>query len=90
MSGAELVSARRVPGVAGSLEVRALVRYPDEAELSRVSFVGSVYGGPVVMVTAGNPGGVFVAAAVLERCGSLESTAPRVWVARFLGLEVDA
>lgn len=47
---AEVVSVKRERGVAGQVSYSAAVRYPGET-VSIVSFVGSVYGGPVVMVT---------------------------------------
>jgi len=37
-------------GLAGQFSVVAAVQYPEE-EIRLVTFVGSVYGGPVVMVT---------------------------------------
>lgn len=40
-------------GIAGQIEVIAAVEYPAE-EIRIVTFVGSVYGGPVVMVTENN------------------------------------
>lgn len=46
-------------GVAGQIAFSAFVTYPGEDE-SCVTFVGNVYGGPVVMVTEGNPRGTFV------------------------------
>jgi hypothetical protein len=39
---------RKRAGIAGQFQVDARVGYPDEAPRD-VSFVGSVYGGPVVM-----------------------------------------
>ena len=41
---------KRHPGIAGQFSVSALVTYPGEPVQS-VSFVGSSFGGPVVMVT---------------------------------------
>jgi hypothetical protein len=41
---------RKRAGIAGQFQVDARVGYPDEAPRD-VSFVGSVYGGPVVMLT---------------------------------------
>jgi hypothetical protein len=43
---------RKRAGIAGQFQVDARVSYPDEAPRD-VSFVGSVYGGPVVMVSDG-------------------------------------
>jgi len=42
---------RKRAGIAGQYAVDARVGYPDEAP-REISFVGSVYGGPVVMKTA--------------------------------------
>lgn len=42
---------RRQDGIAGQFSVSARVGYPDEAPRD-VAFIGSVYGGPVVMKTA--------------------------------------
>jgi hypothetical protein len=39
---------RRTSGIAGQFQVKARIGYPDEAP-REVVFVGSVYGGPVVM-----------------------------------------
>lgn len=50
MSEASVRKIVKRNGVAGQVEYVATVEYPGE-EPSRVSFVGSVYGGPVVMVT---------------------------------------
>lgn len=51
-------------GVAGQVQFDAEVTYTyedTEPEVSLVSFVGSIaYGGPVVMITPGNPKGTFV------------------------------
>lgn len=43
---------RREAGIAGQFAVTATVEYPDEPKRN-VTFVGSTYGGPVVMRTAG-------------------------------------
>lgn len=56
---AEVLSVKKTGGLAGQIRYTAAVRYPEE-DTSTVSFVGSVYGGPVVMVTEGFPEGVFV------------------------------
>lgn len=52
-------SVTKTGGIAGQVRLTAAVQYPGE-DTSTVSFVGSIYGGPVVMVTAGFPEGVFV------------------------------
>lgn len=44
-------SIKRHPGIAGQFSVTAEVSYPDEPIRFVFSFVGSVYGGPVVMRT---------------------------------------
>lgn len=78
-------STRRRNGVAGEFAIDVKVAYADEpAEL--VSFVGSVYGGTPVMVTPGNPRGVFVSESVSARCGSFADK-PHRWVRRFFGVE---
>jgi hypothetical protein len=46
----EVLSVKRRPGIAGQFSVTAEVAYEDEP-MRLVEFVGSVYGGPVVMVT---------------------------------------
>jgi hypothetical protein len=46
-------------GIAGQVAYSVVVTYPGEAP-SELSFIGSVYGGPIVMVTPNNLGGVFV------------------------------
>ena len=58
---------RRHAGVAGQFSYTATVTYPGEGP-ERITFVGSTYGPPIVMVT---PGGieVFVADPVLDRIG---------------------
>jgi len=43
---------RKRAGIAGQFSVSADVEYPDEP-VRTIEFVGSVYGGPVVMRTAG-------------------------------------
>lgn len=45
-------SIRRFRGVAGQFTVSATVEYPDEPRRT-VDFVGSTYGGPVLMRTEG-------------------------------------
>jgi hypothetical protein len=46
----QLHSVKRHAGIAGQFSVTADVQYPDEPTRT-VEFVGSVYGGPVVMRT---------------------------------------
>lgn len=71
-------NARKGYGIAGQVEVTALVGYPGEAP-RHVTFVTSVYGGPVVMVTG--VGSTFVDHDVSERCGEFGVE----WVMRFFG-----
>lgn len=78
--GPTLGKIKRHNGVAGQFALDVPVTYPGE-DTSVVSFVGSTYGGPIVMVT---PDGhqVFVSARVTDRIGS-ELTP--TWVQRFFG-----
>lgn len=71
-------SARKGFGIAGQVEVTALVGYPGESA-RHVTFVTNVLGGPVVMVTG--VGSVFVDRDVCERCGDFGVE----WVMRFFG-----
>lgn len=71
-------SARKGSGIAGQVEVTALVGYPDEAP-RHVTFVTNVTGGPVVMVTG--VGSMFVDSVVRDRCGEFGVE----WVMRFFG-----
>jgi hypothetical protein len=50
---------KRYNGITGQMAYDVTVTYPGETP-EPVTFVGSVYGGPIVMVTRGNPGGTFV------------------------------
>ena len=59
MSDITLHRVTKRNGPAGQVEITASVQYEDE-DTQSVTFVGSVYGGPVVMITPGNPGGTFV------------------------------
>lgn len=54
-----LGTIKRINGVAGQISYTVPVTYTDEPT-SPVTFVGSVYGGPVLMQTPGFPAGVFV------------------------------
>jgi hypothetical protein len=76
--GPTVLSVKRIGGVAGNYSLRATVEYPGERP-STVEFVGSVYGGPIFMVT---PDGtqVFVSSRVTDRIGSALTPA---WVAEF-------
>lgn len=71
--------ARMTHGVAGAVQVVAQVGYPGEAP-RHVTFAGSVYGGPVVMVTGF--GSHYVDQSVRERCGERLNVE---WVMRFFG-----
>jgi hypothetical protein len=71
----------RSNGVAGQIAYSVSVTYPGE-DSSVVTFVGSVYGGPVVMQTESNPRGVFVKD--VERFGKFSPE----WVRRFFSAEV--
>jgi hypothetical protein len=76
--GPEILSVKRSAGVAGQYQLTAMVQYPGEApEATR--FVGSVYGGPIVMVM---PSGaqVFVSDRVTDRIGTELTEA---WVRSF-------
>ena len=68
MTAPTVTNIRRHNSVAGEYAYTATVQYPDE-DPSTVTFQGSVYGPPIVMVTPGNPRGVFVSDRVLDRIG---------------------
>ena len=70
---------KRQNGVAGDYAYVATVTYPGE-QPERVTFQSSTYGPPIVMVTEGLPGGVFVSERVLDRCGR---TLTPEWVQAF-------
>lgn len=71
----------RHAGIAGQVSYSVAVTYDGE-DPSVATFVGSTYGGPVVMVTPGNPAGVFVTDP--ERFGKFGPE----WVRRFFGSEL--
>lgn len=73
-----LANIRRHNGIAGQFSYSVAVTYPGEAA-SVVTFVSSVYGGPIVMVT---PDGhqVPVSSRVTERIGG---TLTPEWVRQF-------
>lgn len=50
---------KRANGVAGQVAYSVMVTYPGEDPMP-ITFVGSTYGGPVLMMTRGNPEGTFV------------------------------
>lgn len=77
-------SIKRHNGIAGQYALSVAVRYPGETPVT-VTFIGSTYGGPIVMTSADYPGvQTFVSADVLDRIGRELSPA---WVRRFFGLE---
>lgn len=76
METATLSVIRKETGVAGQIAYVVTVSYPDESP-STVRFVGSVYGGPVLMQTASNPSGTWVRHA--ERFGKFGPE----WVRQF-------
>lgn len=68
-SAAPTVSAiRRESGIAGQYAYAATVAYPGEAA-GVVRFVGSTYGGPIIMVTSSGHQ-VPVSSSVTDRIGS--------------------
>lgn len=75
----EIQSIKRHMGIAGQVAYTARVRYPDEAPHD-VTFVSSIYGGPIVMCTGDLQ--VFVDRAVKDRIGS---TLNPEWVRKFFG-----
>lgn len=79
MNGPTILNVKRHDGVAGQYSLSVVVQYAGEPA-ETVEFIGSVYGSPIVMVTNGNPGGVFVDRGVSDRCG-VELTPE--WVRRF-------
>ena len=78
MTGPEVLRVMRHNGTAGQYAYLALIQYPGEKP-ETVSFVSSVYGAPVVMVS---PSGweTFVDFDVVRRCGGVLDDA---WVHRF-------
>jgi hypothetical protein len=77
----ELHKLTRHAGIAGQFSVSAVVEYEGEGQ-STVTFVGSVYGGPVVMAL---PSGVQSFVTDPERFGSFDVD-PFAWVRSFFGL----
>ena len=78
-SAAPVVSnIKRYAGTAGQFGVFAMVTYPGEAP-REIEFVGSVYGGPVIMVSMTTPQ-TFVREP--ERFGNFADD-PIAWVRRF-------
>jgi hypothetical protein len=77
--GPTVTNVKRHAGIAGQYSISAEVQYPDETP-ETLTFVGSVYGGPIVMVTSA--GQTFVSSDVTDRIGSKLDAG---WVARFFG-----
>lgn len=77
MTAPKLGEIRRENGIAGQISYSVAVTYPGEAA-STVQFIGSTYGGPVVMVSA-NGTQTFV-----EDPGRFGPFGPE-WVRRFFG-----
>lgn len=82
MENPEIVSVRRVPGVAGQFAYDVRVKYDGEPNDSRLQFVGNAFGGPIVMVLGS---GVQVFVANPERFGPKLT---REWVRNFLTTQV--
>jgi len=76
MDIATLSDIRKECGIAGHVAYSVTVTYEGEPS-SRVTFIGNVDGGPVIMVTPGNPRGTFV-----SDPGRFGSFGPE-WVRRF-------
>lgn len=74
----ELLDIQRENGIAGQYAVKVTVRYPGE-ETKHVIFVGSSYGGPIVMVTS-NGVQTILPKGVTDRIGS---TVDSQWVVDF-------
>lgn len=73
---------QRHAGTAGQFSYTVEVTYPDETA-DTLTFVGSTYGGPIIMITATGRQHI-VTRGVTERIGSkLDPT----WIRRFFGLE---
>lgn len=77
---------RRTNGIAGQYELAVDVTYTgdDWTETGRNAFVGSVYGGAIIAVSATGVQ-TFVVRDVMDRCGSLLTPE---WVRRFYGIGV--
>lgn len=73
-------SVTRSAGIAGQYSLTSVVEYPGEGR-SSVVFVGSTYGGPIVMRTESGME-VFVSSDVLDRIGR---TLTPAWVRAFFG-----
>lgn len=75
---------KRHAGIAGNYSVTVDVTYPGE-DTAQLTFVASVYGGPVVMITSAGTQ-TFVSEATRDKCGT-EVT--QTWVRRFFGMCED-
>jgi hypothetical protein len=82
MSAPTIHKLTRHAGIAGQFSMTVTVEYPNELPMP-VTFVGSVYGGPVVMAQR-DGSQVFVTDPA--RFGSFADR-PTEWVARFFGAE---
>jgi len=80
MAGPDVDNVKLASGVAGQISVSASVTYPDE-ESTVITFVGSVYGPPVVMVM---PSGAEVFVTDPDRCGDFAADR-KAWLRRFFG-----
>ena len=70
--------------IAGEYALIVSVQYDDQDAPDTVTFKGSVYGGPILMITKGIPGGVFVSQRVTDNIGTKLDTR---WVRRFFKIE---
>lgn len=75
MNQPTVTNVRRHAGIAGQFSVTATVQYEGEPA-ERVEFIGSVYGGPVVMVL---PSGIQTFVSEPQRFGEFGAD----WVGRF-------
>lgn len=76
---ATVQSITKTAGIAGQVRLTAAVQYPGE-DTSTVSFVGSIYGGPVLMLTEGFPEGIWV-----RDSGRYGDKFDPEWIKRFFG-----
>lgn len=71
----------RRKGIAGQFAIDVSVTYPGENAMN-IGFVGSIYGGPIVMVTEREPRGDFVSNP--SRFGAILN---EDWVRAFFGVD---
>lgn len=74
---------KRSSGIAGQFSLTVEVSYPGESEGRKVTFVGSTYGGPVVMVTGSS---LVTVETFVTDPGRFGAFGPQ-WVRRFYGVE---